>query len=189
MDDPRLSDEPRWAPDRKTVDWWMGAASDKRIVEPLIREVRERGTDITYDTDTYWHLLADVAVRLVNEDMPVMVELQIASAAKTKKWLEENPDSIEASPENARWRASVAWLPDPETVRWWTTIATGDRIVESLEEEVKRRGGHLEPDSDAYYHFVADVAVEHLYFELYETAKEWGTDVGRKSGNEQTTGG
>lgn len=29
-----------------------------------------------------------------------MAELQIASAAKTKKWLEENPDSIEASPEN-----------------------------------------------------------------------------------------
>lgn len=185
MDDPRLTDEPCWTPDRKTVRWWMGAADEDRIVQPFIREVRQRGADITYDTDAYWHLMADVAVRLVNEDMPVMVENRVVSAAKTKRWLEQNPDSEEAK--NTHYRASLDWLPDPETVRWWTGLVTGEHIVETLEEEVKRRGGDLEPGSDAFYHFVADVAVEHLHFELYETAKEWGTDVADRNGEEQTS--
>lgn len=175
MDDEVVNAESVWTPDRETVRWWMGAASEAQIVEPFIREVRRRGADIRYDTDAYWHLIAEVAVRLIVEDMPVMAEQWRAMTDETKRWLAQNPNSEEAK--NARWRASLDWAADPETVRWWTTLATGDRIVESLEREVKDRGGRLALDSDDYWHLVAEVAVEHMHFELYDTATAWGTEM------------
>lgn len=155
----------------------MGSADEKRILKPFISEVRHRGVDIRYDSDRYWQLLADVAVKYYLNDMPVMAEAWAAAALDTHQWLEENGPSLQASGEASGDWSDLTWTPDPETIRWWTGLAAGDRIVESLEAEVKERSVGIELHSAAYWSLVAEVAVEHLHYELYNTARAWGTDM------------
>lgn len=50
------------------------------------------------------------------------------------------------------------WTPDRETVLWWMGIANEDRIVESLEREIKDRSRDMAPDSSEYWRLVAEVS-------------------------------
>ena len=68
------------------------------------------------------------------------------------------------------------WTPDRETVLWWMGTANEDRIVESLEREIKDRSRDVTPDSSEYWRLVAEVAVEHLTFDMLTMAKKWGTE-------------
>jgi hypothetical protein len=55
-------------------------------------------------------------------------------------------------------------------------VANEDRIVESLQREVGSRGSGLSVNSPEYWRLVAEVAVEHLTFDLFERARERGTE-------------
>lgn len=68
------------------------------------------------------------------------------------------------------------WVPDRQTVLWWMGTADEARIVESLEREIKERSHDVAPDSSEYWRLVAEVAVEHLTFDMLDMAKQWGTD-------------
>jgi hypothetical protein len=159
----------------------MGAADEDRIAEAFTREVRTRGAAIKYDCDAYWLLAADVAVRLTLEDMVTQAEKWITKKPETEQWLEK----LRVSGQTSEDWSHLAWIPDTETVRWWIGLATGDRIVESLEGEVKERSVGIQWHSDEYWHLVAEVAVEHLHFELYDTAIAWGTAMSDPSRPEQ----
>lgn len=67
------------------------------------------------------------------------------------------------------------WVPDARTVMWWVGRAHESRIVDTLRAEVIDRAPDLPPLPEAFWQLVAEVAVEHLTFDLVRQAQADGT--------------
>lgn len=69
------------------------------------------------------------------------------------------------------------WVPDARTVEWFVGAADEERIWRTLRSEVARRAAGMDPGSDEYWRLVAEVAVEHLSFDMIRQARARGAQV------------
>jgi hypothetical protein len=69
------------------------------------------------------------------------------------------------------------WVPDARTVEWYVGVAHEDRIWATLRSEALRRGAGLDPESEEYWRLVAEIAVEHLSFDMVEQARARGAQL------------
>lgn len=73
------------------------------------------------------------------------------------------------------------WVPDARTINWAFGRAREDRVKDAVRLDVRDRGRHLDPDSDAYWTLVAEAAIEAILHDLADRAKEDGTVFSRES--------